>query len=357
MKTQNLVLLLIITAFFAYSCSYEKGKEKTSNLSDKTKIDTNDATNDFYDNVETHNLPMVELEIAGEILNPSKIDFSILKKHSVIVKEALLAEDGGNNFVGAYRYDGYSLYDILNACKLNKLNKEDFPPIIDLFVEVENAKGEKVVFSWGEIYYPNAAHRILIASDVARIVPSKTKDLWPLPTVSKLVVANDLLTERNISNPSKITIRSYPKSFKVQKGMNPMYASSFKVFTNDSLIGEVKEVKKGNVITYNSVFYGRGRGIHSTTPFTGIMIKDFLADFFKLNRNDLKNGYFVMVGLDGYRSVVTFSELMNRNDEQEFLLISDKEGTNDGRFRIFPACDFFSDRAIKSLAEVHFIKG
>jgi len=32
-----------------------------------------------------------------------------------------------------------------------------------------------------------------------RIVPSKTKELWQLPETSKLVVANDLLTERNIS--------------------------------------------------------------------------------------------------------------------------------------------------------------
>ncbi len=95
-----------------------------------------------------------------------------------------MKEDGSNAFIGAYRYDGYSLFDILNDRILKKKNKEEFSPIIDLYVEIENAKGEKVVLSWGEIYYPNFLHNSIIATDVMRIVPSKTKELWPLPSES-----------------------------------------------------------------------------------------------------------------------------------------------------------------------------
>jgi hypothetical protein len=144
-------------------------------------IDSSDKTNNFYDNVETYSLPVKDLVIEGEIANPGKVDFSNLPVHSVIVKETLLDSVGGDKFVGAYRYDGYSLFDILNNRILKKVNISEFKPIIDLYVEVENDKGEKVVFSWGEIYYPNNLHKILIASGVARIVPSKTKELWPLP--------------------------------------------------------------------------------------------------------------------------------------------------------------------------------
>ena len=77
-------------------------------------IDTTDMTNNFYDNVETYQLPVKELFIDGEIANPGKVDFSDLPVHSVIVKEALLDSAGGDKFTGAYRYDGYSLFDILD---------------------------------------------------------------------------------------------------------------------------------------------------------------------------------------------------------------------------------------------------
>ncbi len=112
-------------------------------------------TNNFYDNTETFDLPVNDLTIEGEIANPGKVDFSSLTKHSVIVKETLLDSAGGDRFTGAFRYDGYSLFDILEKRIIKKANAEEFNPVIDLYVEIENDKGEKVVFSWGEIYYPN----------------------------------------------------------------------------------------------------------------------------------------------------------------------------------------------------------
>ncbi|HPA88040.1 MAG TPA: hypothetical protein PK106_09590, partial [Bacteroidales bacterium] len=136
-------------------------------------------TNNFYDNTETYSLPVKELTVEGEVSNPGSVDLSSLPRRSVIVKETLLDDTGSDRFVGAYRYDGCSLFDILEKRIPVKVNSEEFNPIIDLFVEVENDKGEKVVFSWGEIYYPNNLHRIIIADAVARIVPSKTNDLWP----------------------------------------------------------------------------------------------------------------------------------------------------------------------------------
>jgi len=107
-------------------------------------------TNNFYDNTETFPLPVKYLIIEGEIANPGKVDFSELLAHSVIVKETLLDSASGDSFVGAYRYDGYSLFDILDKRILKKANSAEFNPIIDLYVEIENAGGQKVVFSWGE---------------------------------------------------------------------------------------------------------------------------------------------------------------------------------------------------------------
>jgi hypothetical protein len=316
-------------------------------------IDTSDMTNNFYDNTEVYQLPVKELFIDGEIANPGKVDFTNLPVRSVIVKETLLDSAGGDRFIGAYRYDGYSLFDILDNRILKKANINEFKPIIDLYVEIENEKGEKVVFSWGEIYYPNDPHKILIASSVSRIVPSKTKELWPLPVESKIVAASDLVTERNISSPAKITVKSYPHSFTVQQGMSPIYSSRIDIFGSSKKLEQIETLPANLTnVTFNTVFYGRGKGIHSTTPFAGILLKELLLKYYPVTQENLKSGMICIAGKDGYRSAFSYSELFNRNDQQEFMLIKTKADEDGGHFRIFAASDFFSDRAIKSVSEI-----
>jgi len=311
-------------------------------------------TNNFYDNTETYTLPVKELIIEGEIANPGKVDFSELPVHSVIVKETLSDSLGGDRFVGAYRYDGYSLFDILDKRILKKGNGSEFKPVIDLFIEIENDRGEKVVFSWGEIYYPNNLHKIIIASGVSRIIPSKTKELWPLPRESKIVAASDLVTERNILSPVKITVKSFQGKFTVTKDLSPMYSPQIKIFSSGKPVSEIKQIP-GNINNeiFNTIFYGRGKGIHSTTPFAGILLRELLLKYYPINKKDLQSGIVCFAGIDGYRCVVSYSELFNRNDQQEFLLIKTKTREDGGLFRIFAAADFFSDRATKSLSEIH----
>jgi hypothetical protein len=330
-----------------------KDNSKIANTAVRQLVDTSDNTNNFYDNTESISLRGVELTIEGEIANPGKVDFSSLPVHSVIVKETLLDSTGGDEFIGAYRYDGYSLFDILNLRKINKSNSKEFNPIIDLYIEIENSKGEKVVFSWGEIYYPNNLHKIIIANSVSRIVPSRTKDLWPLPASSKIVAGSDLITERNISDPSKITVKSFPKSFAVVKGLSPMHSADFKLFDNDKQLANIGKITGNEKITFNTIFYGRGKGIHSTSPFTGLLLKDVISKYYPVNRINLQSGMLCIVGKDGYRCAVSYSELFNRNDQQEFLLVKSEPNEDGGLYRVFAACDFFSDRAIKSLSEIH----
>ena len=230
MKQVSLFLLFLV---FLFSCKQTIKTAPETELKKATQIiDTSDMTNNFYDNVETMPLKPAELYIDGEIANPGKVDFTDLPVHSVIVKETLLDSAGGDKFVGAYRYDGYSLFDILDKRILKKANISEFRPIIDLYVEIENAAGEKVVFSWGEIYYPTNLHKILIVNGVARIVPSRTKELWQLPQQSKIVAASDLVTERNISSPVKITVKSYRHSFTVSQGMTPLYSQGIEIFSS-----------------------------------------------------------------------------------------------------------------------------
>jgi hypothetical protein len=314
-------------------------------------------TNDFYDDAETYQLKgRTIIEVAGEVANPGTVDLTLLEKRSLIVKEALLSGDS-NLFVGAYRYDGYSLHDILDPFILQKKNKEEFSPIIDLYVEVQDDKGNSVIFSWGEIFYPIHQNEIIIATSVARIVPSKTKDLWPLPESVKLVAAEDLLTERNISNPVKITVHSSDISYPVNREISPLFSGKISVMDGSSVLGEITKVPSDlNKLTYESIFYGRGRGIHSTTPFHGYLLWEVLQPYFNISADLIKKGYFVVASIDGYRSVYTFSEIFNRNDQAEVLLVDDPGNKDGGAFRLFPAADFFSDRAVKAVSEIRLIK-
>jgi hypothetical protein len=312
-------------------------------------------TNNFYDNTETLPLPAKEMIVEGEIANPGKVDLSDLPLHSVIVKETLLDSAGGDRFVGAYRYDGYSLFDILDKRILKKSNSKEFNPIIDLYIEIENERGEKVVFSWGELYYPVNLHKIIIATSVSRIVPSRTKELWPLPVESRIVAASDLVTERNISSPVKITVKSYPLSLTVNRELSPLYSQQIDLFSASKEVGKITSIPADiNNETFNTIFYGRGKGIHSTSPFSGILLKELLLKYYPFTRENIRSGMFCFAGIDGYRCAVSYSELFNRNDQQEFLLVKSKPGEDGGLFRIFAASDFFSDRAIKSISEIHF---
>jgi hypothetical protein len=164
------------------------------------------------------------------------------------------------------------------------------------------------------------------------------------------------VTERNISDPVKITVKSIRKSFKVVKGMSPMYSKEIKLFEGDKQLGLISPVKEKEDITFNTIFYGRGRGIHSTSPFNGMLLSKVLGEYYSISRENLKVGMVCIAGHDGYRSAVSFSELFNRNDQQEFLLVRTEPDEDGGLFRVFAASDFFSDRAIKSVSEIYLIR-
>jgi len=306
--------------------------------------------NDFYDNTPVRKLAgTLKIEVAGETANPGPVDLAKLPRHSLITRETRV-QNGALQFIGSYRYDGYSLFDIIKEKYVAKRNQNEFKPVVDMLVMVENGAGEKAVFSWGEIYYPTVLHRIIVADRVAPIIPSETKDEWPLPDRIKLVCGNDMVTERNLSDPVKITLFAAPQSFPTVKGMKPLHSPSFS-FSEE---GQAKEIVSfpQERRTYPTVFYGRGKGFHGIQYFSGILLRDVLRDLIPLDAETIRRGYLIVAAADGYRIAVTCSELVNRNDQDDFLLIDRGKGQDGGRFTLYPAGDFFSDRAVKALKTI-----
>jgi hypothetical protein len=311
--------------------------------------------NDFYDNTPEKALAgTLKIEVAGEVADPGFVDLGGLPRRSLIVRETRL-EKGAIGFVGSYRYDGYSLFDILKEKVVAKKNQAEFRSIIDLLVAVENAKGEKVILSWGEIYYPSTLHRVIIADRVAPIIPSETKENWPLPETVKLVCGNDLVSERNLSSPTCITVFSAPLSLPGKKGQKPLYAANFQVTPAGGQAIAFDPAQFGQLRVYPAVFYGRGKGFHGIQQFVGCPLKDALKSFFTIDSATLQRGYMVVAAVDGYRVALTCSEIFNRNDQAEFLLIDRGQDQDGGRYALFPAPDFFSDRAVKAVSVIHFL--
>jgi len=311
--------------------------------------------NDFYDNTGTVALIGPDIVVGGEVSNPGKVNLEVMNKRSVIVREAFLDDEGEPSFTGAYRYDGYSLFDILKERYVDKADQEEFGPVIDLLVIVENNEGERVVFSWGEIFYPQTLHRIIIATGASPIIPTKSRDQWPIPERTRLACSVDMISERNISNPSRITVMTQPMSFSVDREPESLYSERVTVHHTSGRETEITSLKEyAPSRKYPAIFYGRGRGFHGIRHFRGKLMKSVLENGADISRENLRTGYLVISAADGYHITMTFSELFNRNDQCDFLLIDGGEDSDGGRFLIYPAADFFSDRAVKAITDIYF---
>ncbi|MBE0639860.1 MAG: hypothetical protein IH598_15185 [Bacteroidales bacterium] len=313
--------------------------------------------NSLFHQTEEVSLTVGEITIEGEVKNPGKLNLEDFYKREVMVKEALYDKQKGIDFIGAYRYRGYSLFDLLHPYNHEKKNKEEFPPAIDLYVVIENAAGESVVFSWSEIFHTNIPHQMLIATEMAPIVPYKKEVNYPVSKEWKIVCGNDLFAYRMLENPVKINVHSFgEKDYAIQKGMKPMYSSDVSVVFGDGLSFVIDPVNDTTTYrTYFSSFYGMGMGYHEAKYFRGPVLFDLFdnqIDLFDSER--ITHGLVCFAGLDGYRSVYSFSELFNRTD-QVYPILAVPENPEDGGFyRVFHPAEFYADRSVKSLQEIYF---
>ena len=307
------------------------------------------STNSLFDVDEIKSLAPKSILIQGEVQNPGSVDLSSLPIRSIAIKEMGM-EKGSRVFKGAFFVNGYSLYDILNSKIYKKAPENTFSPPMDLYAVVENDKGERAAFSWGEIFYRNSFD-ILIVKTIQPINPARAKASYVLPETPRLICARDLLNVRFISNPSKITVRSYHGAVSKEKPEN-IYSPELKIVTKTGAftIGDVEpSVEKR---TYADVGYGHGMGFKGNENVSGYLLKDLISTKFTLTPDMLREWIAVGSAKDGYRVVLSLSEIMNRSDNEDFLLLDKKNSPGDGRYVLYPAGDFFADRDVKAIEKL-----
>jgi hypothetical protein len=315
--------------------------------------DLNQSTNSLFDDSDLKTLPVKSILVQGEVETPGVVDLTSLPLRSVAIKEVGF-EKGERVFKGAYFVGGYSLYDILSGKKFKKAAENTFGPPVDLYVVVENDKGDKAVFSWGEIYYRNSFD-ILIAKTIQPINPARAKAAYPLPDAPRLINAGDFLNVRFVSNPTKITVRSFHGPVPKDK---PKDISSPEI----SVVGKAGSFTIGDIAssvekrTYTDVGYGHGMGFKGAQNVSGFLLKDLFASNLRLSPEMFGRYIAVASAKDGYRSVLSLSEIMNRNDSQELLLLEKRNSPGDGRYALYPSGDYFADRDVKALGKIELFE-
>lgn len=350
--------ILIVTLLSA--CGTTK-TTSTDAVSGATKVKVVKG-NSLYHNTETTKLKAGELFVTGEVQQPGKVDFRKMYPREVFVKETLLNSENKPDFRGAFRYSGYSLFDVLNEFILKKKNAEIFRPEIDLYIKVENNAGEYVVFSWSEIFHTISPHQIIIATEVAPIKPHKKEVSYATGTTWKLVAANDLFSLRNLENPSKITVFSFDKkTYTINRDLKPFYSPETRVISETKAGSKnfvIPQPVKPELITrYNSTFYGMGQGYHPIPEFDGILLQNALKESMNLtDPTAIAKGLVCFASIDGYRSIFSYSELFNRADQSLPQLTIVDDQNEGGYFRIFQPTDFYADRSVKGLKEIYIFE-
>jgi hypothetical protein len=351
------VLSVITTLITLGSCELMP-KSLADAITGATKTMAADGNSLFHQTKEV-SLKTGTLVVDGEVKTPGEINLDNHYKREVFIKESLYDAESGINFIGAYRYRGYSLFDLLHPFNHEKKNADVFRPAIDLYVVIENAGGESVSFSWSEIFHTNNPHQIIIATEAAPIVPYRKEVDYETGDTWKVVAANDLFAYRVLVDPVKITVHSFDKKeYVINRDLEPMYSQEVQVLYNDKQIATIPMIEdEGAYTRYYSSFYGMGMGYHAAKYFQGPLLSKLLEgslDFFDPEMN--RHGLVCFAGLDGYRAIYSYSELFNRTDQVTPILAVPENPMDGGFYRIFHPAEFYADRSVKSLAEIYFFR-
>ncbi|PKP48889.1 MAG: hypothetical protein CVT92_15690 [Bacteroidetes bacterium HGW-Bacteroidetes-1] len=350
---KNLFLLLLTVVLISSSCNH-----RPDAVSGATKgYETNG--NSFYHKTDETSLKVGDLIVEGEVQNPGKVNLENIYKREVFYKQSIPVDSTNVNFIGAYRYRGYSLFDLLNGFIVQKKNVETFRPLTDLYIIIENEKGENVTFSWAEIYLTVIPHQIIIATEAAPIEPYKREVAYPVGGNWKIIAASDLFAYRELDNPVKITVKSFDKKeFVINRNLDDSFSPKVDVTINDELFLTIDTLFQSDLqLEYKSVFYGMGMGYHPEPVFKGLELMPLIGQQMTMVSKDwIRKGLVCFVGFDGYRVVYSYSELFNRVDQVKPILAIPEKKSKSGYFRIYHPISFYADMSAKNLAEIYIFK-
>ncbi|KAF0141350.1 MAG: Molybdopterin oxidoreductase/precorrin-4 methylase [Stygiobacter sp.] len=314
--------------------------------------DRNESSPSFFDDSEIREYSLKSILVEGEVENPGVVDLALLPVNGLPAKDVSYGKDK-NKFIGSYFFSGYSLFDIINQKRVKKANEAEFKPAVDLYVVVENDKGDKAVFSWGELFYAKDNFRTVITKSVRAINPSKMKMKWSLPNTPVLISGNDAFNFRTITNPTKITIKSFAGTYSKER-IKEIFTPEFTIIgANGNVV--VKNIAGIEKRKFRGLGYGHGMGWKGVDEVEGFVFKDVLKNYITLDEKQIASTVICVSAKDGYRVTYSLSEIVNRNDMNDFLLVEKNGSLEEGKYNLLATPDFFVDRNVRSVEKIEML--
>ena len=271
--------------------------------------------------------------------------------------------DSTNRITGAYIYLGVPVIHILEGVAPVNRPEDPFDRPLDMLVLVQNGKGEKSWFSYGELTMCDDANPVTLAYHRLELLPSKdpekyTKNSWHGPHQGlRLVVPRDGDTSRYIDTAERLTLLR-PR-WHTPDGTPTMTVPGKGAPMPDQLIlaegakiiwqGAPNSLDLPSRTVPNWRRVGHGRGIKSKTPeiAVGIGFVDLIKQLFpQMTREDA----IMVVAIDGYRSLFSGREILEHTQGAE-ILVQDKTQQKHG-WTIQVCGDFFVDRCIWGVSHI-----
>jgi len=305
-----------------------------------------------------------EVLITGEVAQTvclSAQDMTRLECSDVRLNE--VSRDG--RYHGAFSFRGPSLRSLLELAGINK-KKPDFNKDLDLAIVVKDRKGQKIVLSWGEIFYRNPAD-IIIACEACPIIPHHDRSKIPeayhdwLKQLDrdvgfpKLILSRDFYSDRCLEEITAIEVVDLHPTVSQQK-QEILYSPQFTISGTgfESLIFDELPTLNRSEILFKEV--GDGQGYHGLKLFEGVSLTQLLE---KAGIGRDLDSAIIVSAPDGYRTLLSYGELFLSPAGNNIIIgdmMARKKIKERGRFFLVTPDDLSADRHVKSIQKIEVIK-
>lgn len=261
-------------------------------------------------------------------------------------------------YLGAYRYHGISIINILDGIKIKKPVDAAFDGPHDIIVQFKARNGKISQCSYGELVMSANMFSYILAYKREPIQPAKegdsyTKNLYKEDIKGlKLVIACDNDTTRYLDDVVEINllVPRYDNLFLPEAKKGKSCSSTHIECISLGKLHTANFSKVQPQTLSNWIQVGHGRGYKGISNAKGFNLRSFLTKNFSFIPHD---AWFLFVGCDGYRCVFSYKEIFEHDSGSELFIATQIDGTSvQGNYMVASASDFFVDRCVWGLSHI-----
>lgn len=297
------------------------------------------------------------------------------------------------SYFGAFEGEGFPISNLIQKGMIKEQTDNGFNRKLDTFISISSRNGQKVVFSYGELFLSTRGCEPIILKTLRFIFPHHHEDLskmnwsekaWFDPNQGKLqaeksgcfnchkddsgpilefprilcvLSPGDRWPPRFLEDIQEITVHQIPEIPAVAtQSQETMWGEKPIVhLPNGGSIEITSEaIEKFPKIEFQDSTFGEGKGFHGNNKWVGISLADFLRPH--LGNTELRNLCVLVTSADQYRSTFSGGEIFLDRNPNNALIVYEENGAplkpGAGKFKIMLTSDFFIDRSVRSVVEI-----